>query len=126
MTNTQTYQMRLEFFDARGVRLLESPLSDQDFARAVETTFFDGLRKGRFTEYLLPDSGVRIEPQFASKRVDSPVADSFTVTLPTPDGGEHAMAFEADFLKSLAQRVIVDRVVNGEVEAHIRRTWGRV
>jgi proteasome lid subunit RPN8/RPN11 len=108
--------MRLEFFDANGGRLLESPLGEQDFARAVETTFFDGLRKGRFNEYLLPDAGVRIEPKFTSKRVDSPVASGFTVTVPTPDGGEHAMAFETDFLKSLARRVIVDRVVNGEVE----------
>src|SRR5262245_35755786 len=99
---SQTYRMRLEFFEPGGLRVLEMPLGEQDFARAVETAFFDGLRKGRFTEYAPPHAGVRIEPRFSSQRVDSPVVSGFNVVLPTPDGGEHAVKFDSMFLRSHA------------------------
>jgi hypothetical protein len=112
----QTYRMRLEFFAPGGRRVLDEPLGEQDFARAVETAFFDGLRRGRFTEYAPPQSGVRIEPQFSSKRVDSPQVSAFRVVLPAPDGGEHAVEFGSMFLRSHAQRLLVDRVLGGEVE----------
>ena len=41
------YQMRLEFLPLDGgPSVLELPLGKEDFARAVETAFFDGLRAG--------------------------------------------------------------------------------
>ncbi len=112
---TQTYKMRLEFFDEGGSPLLEVPLTEQDFARAVESAFFDGLRRGKFTEYAPPLADARIEPRFTLKN-GSPTASGFRVLMPTPDGAEHRFDFGAPFLKSHAQRILVDRVVQGEVE----------
>src|SRR5262245_5129874 len=114
---TQTYRMRLEFLPLDGgPSVLELPLGEQDFARAVETAFFNGLRRGKFSEYRLPHNGVRIEPRFNPRR-NSAHAIGFTVVLPVPDGGEHRVDFEAMFLKSHAQRLLIDRILSGEVEA---------
>jgi proteasome lid subunit RPN8/RPN11 len=108
--------MRLEYFTLDGQSVLEVPLGDQDFAHAVEWAFFEGLRRGRFSEYAPPLADARIEPRFTSRRGDSPQADGFTVSMPTPSGGEHRVAFGGTFLKSHAQRILVDRVLQGDVE----------
>lgn len=110
---TPTYRLRLEYRQLDDHSVLEVPLGEADFARAVETAFFDGLRHGRFHEYLVPAAGVRIEPRFVE---ESPLTEGFAVVLPTDDG-EHRVAFETNFLASHAKRILVDRVLEGEVEA---------
>src|SRR5438552_1935808 len=115
-TREQSYQMRLEYFQLDGTSVLEVALGEQDFARAVEAAFFEGLRRGRYTEYAPPFADVRIEPSFA-RRSGSPLAKGFSVVMPADDGEEHRVDFSVDFLKSHAQRILVDRVLTGEVEA---------
>ncbi len=115
-TRSQSYQMRLEYFQLDGTSVLEVPLGKQDFARAIEFAFFAGLRRGRFTEYAPPHAEARIEPCFAARARKSPLAAGFSVVLPTPAGDEHRVEFGAEFLKSHAQRILVDRVLTGEVE----------
>jgi proteasome lid subunit RPN8/RPN11 len=65
---------------------------------------------------LLPRHGVRIEPRFASRRIDSPLAKGFSVVLPSLDGSEHRVDFGVQFLKSHAQHMLLDRSLSGEVE----------
>jgi proteasome lid subunit RPN8/RPN11 len=114
-TRQQSYQMRLEYFQLDGTSVLEVALGEQDFARAVESAFFEGLRCGRFTDYAPPHADVRIEPRFA-RRKDSALAKGFSVVMPAADGEEHRVDFSVDFLRSHAQRILVDRVLTGEVE----------
>jgi proteasome lid subunit RPN8/RPN11 len=116
-TRSPAYQLRLEYSALDGTPIFEVPLGEQDFARAIETAFFDGLRRGRFRDYLVPSSGARVEPRFASRRVDSPLTKGFTVVVPAADGSEHRVDFDTDFLKSHAHRIAVDRVVQGELQA---------
>lgn len=110
------YQFRLEFWQHSGRRVLEVPLGEADFARAVEVAFFDGLRRGHFTDYELPCPGMQLEPKFL--RDDSPPhASGFAVVLPAADGSVHRKEFDAHFLHAQAQHMLVDRMLNGEVEA---------
>ena len=105
-TRPALYQYRLEFFKVRGgERVHELPLARADFDRAVEATFFDGLRRGLFTEYTPPFAAARIEPAFASGKQGSPNAEGFRVVLPLPDGGEHAQEFPAEFFDRRALRI---------------------
>ena len=46
---TQTYCFRVEFLKDKTERIHEVALTQADFTRAVEATFFDGLRRGVFT-----------------------------------------------------------------------------
>ena len=62
-----------------------------------------GFDFGKFSEYRPSRKGVRIEPRFAARRVNSPHADGFSVIQPAPDGSEHRVDFGAMFLKSHAQ-----------------------
>jgi proteasome lid subunit RPN8/RPN11 len=110
MTQTRTrsalYQYRLEFFKTRrGERVHEVPLARVDFDRAVEATFFDALRDGRFGEYRPPFAAARVEPAFASGKEGSPRAKGFRVVLPLPEGGEHGKEFSADFFDRRALRI---------------------
>jgi len=109
--------MRLEYRQLDDQSVLEVPLREADFGRAVETAFFDGLRRGRFRDYIVPTAGVRIAPRFATADAASPLTSGFTVVLPTEDGGEHRVDFDTHFLASHAKRIVVDRVLQGEVEA---------
>jgi proteasome lid subunit RPN8/RPN11 len=99
-----SYQYRLEFFRIRGgERVHELPLARTDFDRAIEATFFDALRRGRFTDYAPPLPRARIEPRFA--REGTPDARGFRVVLPLPDGGEQTRDFPADFFDPRALRL---------------------
>jgi proteasome lid subunit RPN8/RPN11 len=109
-----TYQYRLEYRLPRGRRLLDWPLTPADFAPAVDATFFDALRRGRFVEYRPPTSGVRLEPVFA-EGARSPVVSGFHVVMPTPDGGEHRREFGVQVFESRARKVIVDLLMAAKV-----------
>jgi proteasome lid subunit RPN8/RPN11 len=104
------YQYRLEFFRVRGERVHEQPLARADFDQAIEATFFDGLRRGLFTDYTPPFTLARIEPAFAEGKEGSPNAPGFRVVLPVPDGGEHRCEFSAEFFGRRALRIGADLV----------------
>src|SRR5262245_66303889 len=99
-TQSPVYQLRLEYRQLDDQSVLEVPLGEADFARAVETAFFDGLRRGRFHDYVVPGRGVRIEPRFAAPDAASPLTSGFTVVLPADDGGEHRVDLGTEFLGS--------------------------
>jgi proteasome lid subunit RPN8/RPN11 len=115
-TRPALYHYRLEFFKVRGgERVHDLPLARADFSRAIEATFFDGLRRGLFTDYDPPMAEARIEPAFAD---GSPNARGFRVVLPLPGGGEHRKSFPAEFFDRRALRIGTDlvrqrRVPNG-------------
>jgi proteasome lid subunit RPN8/RPN11 len=102
-----TYRFRLEFWDRRPRRIHELALAPDDFSRAVEAVFFDGLKRGLYTEYDPPLADARLEPRFAA---GSPFATGFQVVLPTPAGGEHRGEFGIDFFNSQASRISADLV----------------
>jgi proteasome lid subunit RPN8/RPN11 len=104
------YGYRLEFGHEHGPRVQEVPLAPADFSRAVEAAFFDGLRRGVFTHYEPPLDRAYIEPRFAVPSGHSPEAVGFSVALPTPGGGEHRLAFDSAFFRSLANRIAAERV----------------
>jgi proteasome lid subunit RPN8/RPN11 len=105
-TRPALYQYRLEFFKVRGgERVHDVRLARADFDRAVEATFFDGLRRGLFTEYKPPFAAARIEPAFASGKQGSPRTEGFRAVLPLPDGGEHEKEFSADLFDRRALRI---------------------
>jgi proteasome lid subunit RPN8/RPN11 len=120
MPSTQTppavYHYRLEFFDAQRWPVQEVALTAADFARAVEATFFDGLRKGAWTAYDPPLGRERIEPDFADPEGGAPQAKGFEVVLPTPDGGEQRLTFASSFFGSRALRLGADLVRAGKLE----------
>lgn len=109
----QTFRFHLEFWQQDGRRVLDVPLSEAEFARAVETAFFDGLRRGRFAEYELPRPGVKLEPAFLGR--DSPHAAGFVVVMPAADGSVYRTEFPAHFLRGQAQAILVDRLLGGEL-----------
>jgi proteasome lid subunit RPN8/RPN11 len=112
-TGAATYRFRLEFWKPGGRCMAEAPLEEADFARAVETAFFDGLRRGLFTEYRLPQHGVRLEPRFVRADSGSPRTRGFDVVLPTPSGEEDRMSFRTRFLSGYTKRAIREMVVSG-------------
>jgi proteasome lid subunit RPN8/RPN11 len=93
-------------------RLHEAPLEKADFARAVETTFFEALRKGAFETYAPPFDLARIEPCFEG---DGPSAPAFEVVLPTPAGKEFRQRFEGEFFRTLVRRTAAQLVLAGRV-----------
>jgi proteasome lid subunit RPN8/RPN11 len=96
------YHYRLEFFDAERRPVRELALTPADFARAVESAFFDGLRHGAYTAYDPPLGRERLEPRFADPDAGSPRVRGFDVALPTRDGGTHRVAFDRTFFASRA------------------------
>jgi proteasome lid subunit RPN8/RPN11 len=95
------YQFRLELFDHDQRPVHEIALASADFNRAVETAFFDGLRRGVYSAYDPPLGRARIEPRFED---GSPRAEGFDVVMPAGDG-EHRVKFDADFFDSRATRI---------------------
>jgi proteasome lid subunit RPN8/RPN11 len=115
-TRPALYQYRLEFFKVRGgERVHELPLARAEFDRAIEATFFDGLRRGLFTDYTPSLAAARIEPAFANGKQGSPNAEGFRVVLPLPDGGEHALEFPAEFFDRRALRIGTELVRSQDV-----------
>ena len=107
-TRPALYHYRLEFFKVRGgERVHDLPLARADFSRAIEATFFDGLRRGLFTDDDPPMAEARIEPAFAD---GSPNARGFRVVLPLPGGDEHRQDFPAEFFDRWALRIGADLV----------------
>jgi proteasome lid subunit RPN8/RPN11 len=107
------YRYRLEFFDDERRPLHELALAPADFGRAVEAAFFDGLRRGVFTEYNPPLGRARLEPRF-KKNDGSPRAAGFTVVLPAPDGREHRADFPSSYFASRATLVGAQLVRDGK------------
>jgi proteasome lid subunit RPN8/RPN11 len=105
----------MEFLDTSGRQLQETPVTSADFAQAIEAAFFDGLRKGAFTEYRVPLSEARVEPHFPRDGERSPRTRGFSVVLPTPDAGEHRVDFGVRFFQSRAIRTIGDLMRQGTV-----------
>jgi proteasome lid subunit RPN8/RPN11 len=111
----ETYCFRLEFLKDRSARVHEVTLAHADFDRAVEATFFDGLRRGAFTDYDPQLDRARIEPSFVRSRDGSPRTHGFTVVLPTPSGGEHRQTFDILFFKGMGRRIAAELAVAGRV-----------
>src|SRR5262249_33827138 len=110
------YQYRLEFLQAGGRgRVHDVVLARADFDRAIEATFFEGLRRGLFTDYAPPLAKARIEPVFAGRAEGSPRADSFRVVLPVARGDEYGKEFPAEFFDRRALRIGADLVRAGRV-----------
>src|SRR5262249_35854832 len=109
------YRFRLEFGPGKGAPTHEVPLAPADFGRAVEATFFDGLRRGLFAAYDPPLDRARLEPCFARPGGGSPRAHGFEVVLPTPDGGEHRRTFDLRFFRGLVRRVGAQLAVSGKL-----------
>jgi hypothetical protein len=109
-----TYAFRLEFWKNKQGRVHELPLAPGDFSRAVEATFFDGLRKGAFGDYDFRAEQAVLEPRFVQAG-GSPRVEGFDVVLPTPAGGEHRLAFGRDFFHNLVRRIGKEMVLAGKV-----------
>lgn len=116
LTPPKLHRYWLEFWRHSERRLREVPLEMTDFAPAIEIAFFDALRRSRFTEYEPPFASIRIEPRFA-READSPRIAAFTVVLPTPDGGEHAVEFRSDFFNDRAEAIVAELVASGQAAA---------
>jgi proteasome lid subunit RPN8/RPN11 len=112
-TRPALYRYRLEFWKQNGQPLHELPLERADFARAVEATYFDALRRGLVAEYRPALDEARLEPRFAGP--GSPLAFGFRVVVPLPDGGEHGRDFSAEFFERRALRVGADLVRAGRL-----------
>jgi proteasome lid subunit RPN8/RPN11 len=110
------YQYRLEFLQVGSRRRVhDMVLPRADFDRAIEATFFDGLRCGLFADYAPPFAKARIEPVFAGAAEGSPRADAFRVVLPAAQGDEYGKEFPAEFFDRRALRVGADLVRAGRV-----------
>jgi proteasome lid subunit RPN8/RPN11 len=110
-----TYCFRLEFWKNKEGRIHELPLAPGDFSRAVEATFFDGLRKGVFADYDFHAERATLEPRFVKPGGGSPRVESFEVALPTPSGGAHRLAFERDYFHNLVRRVARELIADEKV-----------
>jgi proteasome lid subunit RPN8/RPN11 len=110
-----SHRFRLEFRQRGGKCFSEVPLDEADFARAIETAFFDGLRRGRFSRYEVPHEGVRLEPCFA--KAIAPRTRGFRVILPTPTGDEHQVEFPTRFFSPRAQQLMRELLVAGRINA---------
>jgi len=92
----ETYRFGLDLLLPDGRRLQQLPLEKEDFSRAIEATFFDGLRRGVFPEYRFSLDEAWIVPRFAAEaRVAAesrPELEGFEVVLAGP-GGEQRKRF---------------------------------
>jgi proteasome lid subunit RPN8/RPN11 len=107
------FTYRLEFFKDNGEAVHELVLTLADFTRAVEATFFDGLRRGLYPDYDPPLGRARLEPRFEQAN-GSPRATGFTVTVPA-GSAEHRASFDSDFFDRRATRLASDLVREGRV-----------
>lgn len=101
----------LEVCAPDGRRLHDAALEKGDFTRAIETTYFDAMRKGAFRDYLPPDDA-RIEPVFQGA---GPQAGGFDVVLPTPEG-EARKRFSLSYFKTFVRSTGAQLVLGGKVE----------
>jgi proteasome lid subunit RPN8/RPN11 len=90
------------------------PLERADFARAVEATFFESLRRGLYRDYDPPLERAALEPALEP---GSPHAATFEVVLPLSSGGEQRGRFTGEFFKNLARRTGAQLAVAGRVPA---------
>jgi proteasome lid subunit RPN8/RPN11 len=114
-TKPETYRFGLELLLPSGQRVGEVHLECGDFARAVEATFFDALRRGLFTDYAPSLDRARIEPRFPSDAGPKPQVEGFEVVLPTDAGSEHRRAFGIDFFSGLVLRTGAQLALAGKV-----------
>jgi proteasome lid subunit RPN8/RPN11 len=115
-TRPEVFRFRIEFFDPDRRRLHELALTTADFNRAIEDTFFDGLRKGVFAEYDPPMSEAIIVPVFARTSEGVPGVESFEVELPTPSGDVHRKGFDRAFFHNLVRRIGTELVTAKKVK----------
>jgi proteasome lid subunit RPN8/RPN11 len=114
MTATLTPPVRHRFVLEliHGNRLIhEAVLARADFARAVEATFFEALRRGEFDRYEVPLETARIEPSFT----DGPHFEDFDVVLPTPAGKEVRRRFGGNLFATLVRRTGARLVLAGKL-----------
>src|SRR5262245_21029169 len=109
---TAQHRFVVELLAPGGGRLHEASLEKADFARAVEATFFEALRRGAFAEYAPPMSRARVEPAFSG---DGPQSAGFEVVLPTP-AGEVRRRFGLDYFRTFARRTGAQLILAGTVE----------
>jgi hypothetical protein len=93
-------------------RAADLPLEKADFARAVEATFFEALRRGEFLGYAPPLAAARVEPCLKDAGPSSP---AFEVVLPTPAGQEVRQRFDADYFQTMARRTGARLVLAGRL-----------
>lgn len=105
------YRFRLEFLRGRAERVHEVELARPDFDRAIEATFFEGLRRGLFRDYDPPLERARIEPRFVEND-RTPRSAGFTVVLPAANGAEQRQAFDLLFFKNVGRRIGVELVAS--------------
>jgi proteasome lid subunit RPN8/RPN11 len=108
------YRFRLEFLRGRSRRIREIELARPDFDRAIETTFFDGLRRRLFRDYDPPLDRARIEPRFVEGD-QTPRSAGFTVAVPALDGGEHRCSFDLMYFKNMGRRIGVELIAGGRL-----------
>lgn len=113
-TRPETYRFRLEFFDAQANRIHEQALTPADFGRAIEATFFDGLRRGVFATYDYRIEDAVLTPRFVRSERGVPRVASFEVSLPTPEGGRHTKRFERGFFHNMVRRTAVGLAEEGK------------
>jgi len=118
MTTTEVklpvYRFRLECWQTRGRPLLEVPLERPDFDRAVQATFFQALREGKFAEYAPPLDSIRIVPRFPNGA--SALTAGFSVVIPTPDGDEVRNDFSPEYFRSFALSRLAQQVIESQKE----------
>jgi proteasome lid subunit RPN8/RPN11 len=102
----------LELLAPDGRRLHDAALEKEDFARAVEATFFEALRRGSFRDYAPPTDQARVEPAFAGH---GPLASGFEIVLPTP-AGEARQRFGLSYFKTFARRTGAQLAVGGTLD----------
>jgi proteasome lid subunit RPN8/RPN11 len=108
------YRFRLEFLSGRSQRIHEVELARPDFDRAIEATFFEALRRGRFSDYDPPLDRARIEPRFVEGD-RTPRSAGFTVILPAPHSEEQRQDFDLLFFKNVGRRIGVELVASRRV-----------
>jgi proteasome lid subunit RPN8/RPN11 len=112
----EVYRFGLEFFGTKGRRVHELALAPADFTRAVEATFFEGLRQGLFTDYAPPAAADAVlEPRFARPDGGTPAVEGFDVVLTASGGRELRRGFGSSFFAGLARRTGVELVQAGKV-----------
>lgn len=103
------YRFVLEYLTEDGDRIGEQSLRPTDFHRAAEAVFWDALRHGHFSAYDPPLEEAAVMPCFADSDQVA-LADGFTVSLPTPAGGEHQLTFGAAYFHSWAHRAAAQAI----------------
>jgi proteasome lid subunit RPN8/RPN11 len=112
---TGAWRYRLELWLAEGRRVHEVPLAPADFARAVEATFFAGLRRGAFRSYAPPaPEQARLAPLFGGSHTPA-LTRGFEVALPSLAGEEVRQAFDLRFFTNKVRHVGARLAVAGRL-----------